>query len=70
MQADLPHTLYSHRRGKAGKGKKGQNGLENYKYNPNDKAIRLQEEANRRSRERMAKQGEQVQYTMEEIFNR
>jgi hypothetical protein len=65
MQADLPHTLYSHDRKKEG-GK----GPDNYKYNPNDPAIAKTLESIRKRKERMEKEGKDVQYTMDEIFNR
>lgn len=68
MQSDLPHTLYI--RDKKKRKSKGGNPNENYKYNPNDKAIRLQEEANRKMRERMAQRGEQVQYMTDELFKK
>lgn len=65
MQADLPHTLFKHDKG--GKGKKGG---EKFSYNPNDPAIKKQLEAIRKKKERMEKQGQTPEYTMEEIFNR
>lgn len=67
MQSDLPHTLYKKGRKKKGK-KKGAD--ENFVYNPNDKAIQLQEEANRKMRERIAAQGEKPQYTIDELFRK
>jgi len=68
MQADLPHTLFNRKK----KGKKGKkdNGLENYKYNPKDKALALQEEANRKARERSRSEGKDVPYTMDELFKK
>lgn len=68
MQADLPHTLFKHDR-KKGKKKNGDKN-ENYKYNPNDKAFKLQDEANRRMRERMKADGKEVKYTVDELFNK
>lgn len=64
MQSDLPHTLYL-RDGNNG----GKNGKKSFRYNPEDPAIRLQMEANRRRKERMEMDGEDVEYTMEELFN-
>jgi len=67
MQSDLPHTLYSHDKKKK---KKGAKANENFVYNPNDKAIKLQEEANRRRQERLASQGGSPQYTIDELFRK
>ena len=64
MQLDLPHTLLNDR------GKKGGAKSNDYKYNPEDPAIRKQMEAIRRRKERMEREGERVEYTMEELFNR
>lgn len=70
MQADLPHTLYDNKKkGKGGK-KKRDGGTDNYRYNPKDKAIALQEEANRRARERARSEGKEVPYTMDELFKK
>lgn len=65
MQSDLPHTLYLHDKKKGGK-----KGTDNYKYNPNDPAIAKTLESIRKKKERMEKEGKDVKYTMEEIFNR
>lgn len=66
MQSDLPHTLYLREKGKGGmKGTK-----DNYTYNPDDPAVRKQMEAIRRKKERMEQEGKEVEYTMDEIFNR
>lgn len=62
MQSDLPHTLYLHDR--SGKGGKG-----NFEYNPDDPAIKKTMDAIRRKKERMEKDGKEVQYTMDELFN-
>jgi hypothetical protein len=62
MQADLPHTLYLHDR--SGKGGQG-----NFEYNPDDPAIKKTMDAIRRKKERMEKDGKEVQYTMDELFN-
>ena len=64
MQSDLPHTLYLH-----DKKKKKSAGNDDYKYNPEDPAIRKQKEAIRRRKERMEAEGKQVEYTMDELFN-
>ena len=63
MQADLPHTLYL-------RDKKKRKGKENYTYDPNDPAIKKQMEAIRRKKERMEANGEDVEYTIDELFNR
>jgi len=68
MQSDLPHTLYYDRK-KRRKGKKAK-ADDNYKYNPNDKAIRMQEEAIRRMRERRVENGGEVRYTVDELFRK
>ena len=64
MQSDLPHTLFKHERAK----KRG-GGQQNFKYNPNDPAIKKQMEAIRRKKERMEREGKSVEYTMDELFN-
>lgn len=69
MQSDLPHTLYERRKSKGKKGKK-KDANENFKFNPKDKAIMMQEEANRKMRERIASNGRQPGYTIEEIFKK
>lgn len=69
MQSDLPHTLYN----RVGKDKKkGSKVTEKpFKYNPNDKAIKLQEEANRRAEERQRMKAEgKIPYTTEELFRK
>lgn len=63
MQSDLPHTLYK-------RGKHKRKGNENYSYNPDDPAIKKQLEANRKKKERLESEGKDVEYTMEELFNR
>ena len=64
MQSDLPHTLYlKDKREKKGGGKE-------FKYNPEDPAIKKQAEAIRKKKEKMEKGGENVEYTMDELFNR
>lgn len=64
MQADLPHTLYLPR-DKKGKAKN------NYRVNPNDKAMALQEEANRKAEERrIAKAEGKIPYTTQELFRK
>lgn len=67
MQSDLPHTLYSRDKKKK---KRGANPNENFTFNPNDPAIAKQLEANRRKKERMEKDGIEVKYTMDELFNK
>jgi len=66
MQSDLPHTLYLRDKKK----KVGKKKTEDYKFNQNDKAIRLQIEANRRRKERLEAEGQKVEYTMDELFNK
>lgn len=66
MQSDLPHTLYLHDKGK----KKKNGGSKDYTYNPNDPAIRKQMEANRKMKERQEAEGQKVEYTMDELFER
>jgi hypothetical protein len=68
MQADLPHTLYSRDKKKRKGKRRGPD--ENYRYNPNDRAFKLQEEANKRMRERMRSSGNDVRYTIDELFNK
>lgn len=68
MQSDLPHTLYMRDKKKRKGKKRGPD--ENYIYNPNDRAFQLQEEANRRMRERMQSSGKDVRYTIDELFNK
>ena len=65
MQSDLPHTLYMNDKKKKNKRVKA-----DFKYNPKDPAIRKQMEAIRKRKERMEAEGEKVEYTMDEIFNR
>lgn len=67
MQSDLPHTLYLSDRKK---GRKRATKKEEFKYNPEDPAIRKQREAIRKAKERQEADGEKVEYTMEEIFDR
>lgn len=67
MQSDLPHTLYGKTDKKGGKRKGGN---ENFKLNRGDKAFRLQEEANRKMKERREQAGEKVEYTMDELFSK
>lgn len=65
MQIDLPHTLFNHkRRGK----QKGAD--EDYKFNPQDKAIELQKKELERKRARLKSEGKEVVYTMDEIFSK
>ena len=64
MQADLPHTLYNRRSGK----KDG--AADGFKYNPEDPAIAKTIEAMRRRKERMEKEGKEVEYTMDELFSK
>ena len=65
MQSDLPHTLYLR-----DKTKKRHSGGEDYNYNQDDPAIRKQMEANRKRKERLEAEGKDVEYTMDEIFER
>ena len=65
MQSDLPHTLYLHDR----KNKRGKVNS-NYTYNPEDPAVKKQMEAIRKKKERLEAEGEKVEYTMDELFNR
>ena len=65
MQADLPHTLF-----KRDKKKEGGKVTDDFKYNPEDPAIAKTMEAIRRRKEKMEREGKDVQYTMDEIFNR
>lgn len=65
MQADLPHTLYLP--DKKQKGKKPQKA---FKFNPTDPAIAKTQESLRRRRERMRADGQEVPYTMDELFNK
>ena len=66
MQTDLPHTLYLREEDR----KRGKNEKDNYRYNPEDPAVKKQMEAIRRKKERMEADGKRVEYTMDEIFNR
>ena len=66
MRSDLPHTLFNKKKKKGKKGKSN----ENYKYNPDDKAVKMQQEAIRRKRERMVAEGKEVQYTVDELFRK
>lgn len=61
MQSDLPHTLYKH------DGKK--DGGE-FRFDEQDPAIKRQEEANRRARERRAamEAGRNAPVTLDELF--
>ncbi len=64
MQLDLPHTLYNY---------KGQSkgGSSSYKFNPNDKAIALQKEANEKMMaRRRAKERGEIPYTTNELFKK
>lgn len=64
MQADLPHTLYLPR-DKKGKAK------DDYRPKADDKALALQEAANREAEERRrAKAEKKEQYTTEELFKK
>ena len=64
MQADLPHTLYLH------KNKKGKVNKP-FRYNPKDKAIELQEAANRKAEERRKARAEgKIPYTTQELFRK
>lgn len=63
MQVDLPHTLFKNDKKKNG-------GSKNYTYNPDDPAIKKQIEAIRKKKERMAAEGKDVEYTIDELFNR
>lgn len=65
MQADLPHTLYL--QDKRQRGKKSQKA---FKFNPTDPAIAKTQESLRRRRERMRGNGQEVPYTMDEIFDK
>ncbi|MBR5414175.1 MAG: hypothetical protein IK114_14285 [Fibrobacter sp.] len=66
MQADLPHTLYRHRKSTGG-GSKGPKKA--FKFNPKDPAIARQEEANRRAAERRAaRMAGKAPVTMNEVF--
>ena len=65
MRADLPHTLYFHDKVKGGK-----KSPDNYQYNPNDPAIAKTLASIRRSKERAERAGKDVQYTMDELFNK
>ena len=67
MQSDLPHTLFKRNKDK---NKKKSEGMDDFKYNPEDPAIKKQMEAIRKSKERKEAEGEEVEYTMDEIFNR
>lgn len=73
MQADLPHTLYPHGGKSTRNGKNRPASEKSFKYDPNDPAIKLQEEANRRRRERKAaeaaaKERGEIPMTTEELF--
>ena len=61
MQADLPHTLYF---------KTNKDGKVIRNVSKTDKAALLQEEANRKARERRAREAGEMPYTMEEIFKK
>ena len=66
MQADLPHTLYFPR---DHKGKK--KNQKDYNPNPKDKALELQEEANRKANERRKAKAEgKTTYTTQELFSK
>ena len=67
MRADLPHTLYINEKDKD-KGRKKSPG--NYKYNPNDPAIAKTMASLRRRKERAELAGGNVQYTLDELFNK
>lgn len=66
MQADLPHTLYIRDKGKKKSGKS----LENYVYNPNDRAIALQMEAIEKKKAALREKGEQVPFDTDELFKK
>jgi len=52
-------------------GKEGKVPSKPFRYNPNDKAIRLQEEANRRAEERRKAKAEgKIPYTTQELFRK
>lgn len=60
MQADLPHTLYMKDKADSSKNTKA-----------SDEVIRLQEEANRKARERKEKESGKIPYdSVDEVFNR
>lgn len=65
MQIDLPHTLYL-----PDKKQKGKNPQKAFKFNPTDPAIAKTQESLRRRRERMRADGQEVPYTMDELFNK
>lgn len=65
MQSDLPHTLY-----KRDNAKKKSGPAEDFKYNPEDPAIKKQQEALRKKKERLEAEGKTVEYTIDELFNR
>ena len=69
MRADLPHTLFMYDKKKGNKNKKGKPN-ENYKFNPSDKAVQMQIEANEQMRKRKIAAGKEVQYTMDELFSK
>lgn len=68
MQIDLPHTLYKPIK----RGKQKKKGVDDkYRVNPRDKALALQEEANRMAeKRRKAKAEGKIPYTKEELFTR
>lgn len=65
MQADLPHTLYLR-----DKKRGGRNTQKEFKFNPADPAITKTLESIRRRREMMRDNGQEVPYTMDELFNK
>lgn len=65
MRADLPHTLFLRDKAKGGK-----KTPDNYQHNPNDPAIAKTLASIRRRKERAERAGKDVQYTMDELFNR
>ena len=66
MQSDLPHTLYNTRKDKrTGKAKN-----ENFVFNPNDRAIKLQEEAYQRALERKKEREKGNYQSVNELFKK
>lgn len=67
MQSDLPHVLYTKRDKPGGKGKGG----EPFRFNPNDRAIKMQEEAYRKAlARREARERGDGTYNLDELFKR
>ena len=70
MQSDLPHTIYRNIRKDKGTSKKHRDNAE-LPHVADDEVIRLQEEANRRARERReAKARGELPYTIQELFSK